>query len=101
MYVFLSFSLDFKYDGGASVIIEVCVGSSCHVKGSYDVVREIQRFFEEKGISGLVEIRGSFCMGNCTEGVSIKINNSVFSASKENVALILEEKWQESQNEHY
>lgn len=82
------------------MIIEVCVGSSCHIKGSYDVVREMQRFFKEKGISGLVEIRGSFCIGHCTEGVSVKINDSVFPASKENIASILEEKWQEFQNEH-
>jgi len=62
--------------------ISVCVGSACHVKGSYNVINSFQQIIEEKKLSDKVEVRAVFCLGHCTEGVSVKIDDSeVYSVS--------------------
>lgn len=55
--------------------INVCVGSSCHLKGSYEVIESFQKIIDEKGISEEVELKASFCLGNCTNGVSVRIDD--------------------------
>lgn len=55
--------------------INVCVGSSCHLKGSYKVIEGFQKLIDEKGLSEKVELKASFCLGNCTNGVSVKIDD--------------------------
>lgn len=80
------------------MIIEICVGSSCHLKGSYDVINEIEYYIKNYGLEGKIELRGSFCIGHCTEGVSLKINENHFSASKESIINILDEIIKEKYN---
>jgi NADH:ubiquinone oxidoreductase subunit E len=66
--------------------VTVCIGSSCHLKGSYDVVHALQKLVEENMLDSTVTIKASFCLGECTKGVSVKINDSaVISVNKENV----------------
>lgn len=68
------------------ITITVCIGSSCHLKGSYDIVSELQRLIRENYLEDKVSIKASFCLGNCTKAVSVKINDGdVLSVSKENV----------------
>lgn len=69
------------------ISIQVCVGSACHLKGSYDVIKAIQRLVEFYSLGKKVQLKGSFCLGHCTEGVSVKINeeDTVFSVNKTNV----------------
>lgn len=50
--------------------VQICVGSSCHLKGSYNVIRAFQRMVEEYGLQDAIELKAAFCMGRCTEGVS-------------------------------
>ena len=50
--------------------VQICVGSSCHLKGSYNVIRAFQRLVEEYGLQDEIELKAAFCMGRCTEGVS-------------------------------
>ena len=52
--------------------IKVCVGSSCHLKGSYDVVQKLKKLIEEKNVGDKVELKASFCLGNCSNGVSME-----------------------------
>ena len=65
--------------------ITVCIGSSCHVKGSRQVVEGLQRLIAENNLSDKVEIGGTFCMGQCRKGVSVMIDERVFSVSPETV----------------
>ncbi len=59
----------------AAVFIQVCIGSSCHIKGSYDVISSLQALLEEDKItSEQVDIAAVFCMGNCKGGVCLRIN---------------------------
>ena len=56
------------------MIINVCVGSSCHLKGSYEVIQKLKTLIETNGLSDKVELKASFCLGDCSNGVSMKIN---------------------------
>ena len=49
--------------------ITVCIGSSCHVKGSRQVVRELQRLIAEHHLENQVDLGGTFCMSRCQQGV--------------------------------
>ena len=50
--------------------VQICVGSSCHLKGSYNVIRAFQKLVQEYGLEDQMELNAAFCMGHCTEGVS-------------------------------
>ncbi len=54
------------------VTIVVCVGSACHLKGSYDVISNLQSLIAEKGLDEQVEIKAAFCFGECVQAVSVK-----------------------------
>ena len=43
--------------------ITVCIGSSCHLKGSRLVVASLQKLIAENNVSDKVELGGTFCMG--------------------------------------
>ena len=60
------------------VIVQVCVGSSCHLKGSGEIVGLLERAVEEHGIQDEVVLTGSFCIGKCNRvGVTIQVNDDV------------------------
>ena len=63
--------------------ISVCIGSACHLKGSYNVVSELQEMIEEKGLGDEVELTGVFCLGHCTDAVSVQIGEEVFSVNSD------------------
>lgn len=68
------------------MILKVCVGSACHIKGSYDVIKIITKIIEEEGLEKEVELKACFCLNNCTEGVSVIVDGEekIYSFSKEN-----------------
>lgn len=55
--------------------LQVCIGSACHVKGSYNVVSSFQQLIEEYHLAEKVEVASIFCLGHCTEAVAVRINN--------------------------
>jgi NADH:ubiquinone oxidoreductase subunit E len=55
------------------VTISVCVGSACHVKGSYNVLNSFQQLIEEYKLADKIDLKAVFCLGHCTERVSVKI----------------------------
>lgn len=62
--------------------LSVCVGTSCHIKGSYNVINIFQQAIEEYKLSDLIKVEAVFCLGHCTSGVSVKIDDSeVYSVS--------------------
>lgn len=76
------------------VTISICVGSSCHLKGAYDIIHQCERLIEEFGLKSQVELRGTFCLGRCTEeGVTVVVDSEVLSGvSPENFRDIFVEK---------
>lgn len=74
------------------MVINVCVGSSCHLKGSYAVVETLKRLIEEQGLQDKIELKASFCLGNCSNGVSMKVDDEfVQNANPENIEQIFNE----------
>ena len=60
------------------VFVQVCVGSSCHLKGSQDIVELLQKAIEEYHIEDDIVLNGSFCIGQCNRvGVTIQVNDDV------------------------
>jgi len=66
--------------------ITVCIGSSCHIKGSRQVVEQLQYLIAENNLGEKVELGGTFCMGKCQQGVCVTVNDSFYSVTPENVA---------------
>ena len=65
--------------------ITVCIGSSCHIKGSRQVVEKLQALIAENSLNDKVEMSGTFCMGNCQQGVCVTVNEVFHSVSPETV----------------
>ena len=65
--------------------ITVCIGSSCHIKGSRQVVAQLQSLISENNLDNKVELGGTFCMGQCQKGVCVTVNDTFFSVSPETV----------------
>ncbi|MFW6182100.1 MAG: (2Fe-2S) ferredoxin domain-containing protein [Spirochaetota bacterium] len=54
--------------------VTVCVGSSCHIKGAREVIERFNRLLEERSLQDQVELKGSFCMERCGEGINWQID---------------------------
>ena len=65
--------------------ITVCIGSSCHIKGSRQVVEQLQYLIAENKLGDKVELGGTFCMGKCQKGVCVSVNDDFFSLTPETV----------------
>lgn len=66
--------------------VTICIGSSCHLRGSRDVVQVLEKLVSAHGLTEQVELRGSFCMGECTKGgVCVSVGNQTFSLSAADV----------------
>lgn len=63
--------------------VAVCIGSSCHLKGSRQVVEELQYLVAENNLKDKVELSGKFCMGNCTNGVCVTVDGELHSLTRE------------------
>lgn len=65
--------------------ITVCIGSSCHIKGSRSVVEELQKLVADNNLSDKIELGGTFCMGKCQEGVCVMVDDKFYSVTPETV----------------
>ena len=61
--------------------LTVCIGSSCHLKGSRQVVETLQRLIAEHGLGDKVELGGTFCLGKCQQGVCVTVDDRFCSVS--------------------
>lgn len=61
----------------------VCVGSSCHLKGSYNVIQRMKQSLEENGLNNQVNLSAAFCLGKCEHGVTIKIDDELITGVNE------------------
>ena len=65
--------------------VTVCIGSSCHLKGSRRVVESLQYLIAENNLKDNVELGGTFCMNNCQNGVCVNVDDKSFSVSPDTV----------------
>ncbi len=68
------------------MVIQVCVGSSCHLKGSPEIVELLQKAVEEHKLENDVTLMGSFCIGKCNRvGVTLQVDDDIcVGITKEN-----------------
>ncbi len=68
------------------VKVTVCIGSSCHLKGSRQVVEELQYLINKNDLGESVDLGGTFCMGKCGEnGVSVTVDGAYYDVKPESV----------------
>ena len=65
--------------------ITVCIGSSCHIKGSRQLVEQLQYLIKKNDLGDKVELGGTFCMGKCQMGVCVTVDDEFYSVSPETV----------------
>ncbi len=65
--------------------VTVCIGSSCHLKGSRQIVEQLQRLIDENNLKEKVELAGTFCMGECQQGVNVTVDGTRYSVSPDTV----------------
>ena len=70
--------------------VTVCIGSSCHLKGSRSIVERLQELINDNGLTKEVELGGTFCIGQCQRGVCVQIGEKVYSVSPEDVDAFFE-----------
>ena len=63
--------------------VTVCIGSSCHLKGSRQIVEELQYLIAKNNLQDKVDLGGTFCMGRCKEGVCVTVDGKFHSLSPE------------------
>ena len=71
--------------------ITVCIGSSCHIKGSRQVVEQLQYLIAQNGLKDKIELSGKFCMNRCQEGVSVTVDGEFYSVSPETAETFFKE----------
>ena len=68
------------------MIIQICVGSSCHLKGSPEIVEFFQQAVKQNNLEDEITLAGSFCIGKCNRvGVTVQVDDEVHTGvTKEN-----------------
>ena len=60
------------------IFVQVCVGSSCHLKGSADIVELFEKAVKDHNIEDEVVLSGSFCIGKCNRvGVTVQVDDDI------------------------
>lgn len=68
------------------MLIQVCIGSACHLKGSYDIINYLKEKIQAEGLENEITLKASFCLGKCSEAVSVQVNDDpVTSVSPDTV----------------
>ena len=70
--------------------VTVCIGSSCHIKGSRQVVEALQQLIGENNLGDKVELGGTFCLGKCQQGVCVTVDEEFHSVTPESVNVFFE-----------
>ena len=63
--------------------VTICIGSGCHLKGSREIIQQLQQLVKEHGVSDKVDLNGAFCTGNCVNGVCVTVDGTLYSLSPE------------------
>ena len=72
--------------------LSICVGSSCHLKGSYDVIEAMRQEIKKRQLEDKIELKAAFCLGQCGhQGVTIKVGDKIVPGlTKENLSAVFD-----------
>jgi NADH:ubiquinone oxidoreductase subunit E len=70
------------------IYVEVCIGSSCHLKGAPDIVALLEEAVRDNGLEDSIVLSGSFCAAKCNRiGVTVSVNETAYTdITKDNFA---------------
>ncbi len=71
--------------------IKVCIGSSCHLKGSKIVVEKIQSLIKSNNVEDKIDFSGAFCMSKCQEGVCVSLDGNIHSVKPETAEIFFKQ----------
>ncbi len=75
--------------------IAVCIGSSCHLRGSYDIIQKLKELIAQRGLEKEVNLSAAFCLGHCTEGCTIRVDREIVTGvTKDNITEIFDREWE-------
>lgn len=73
--------------------LQVCVGSACHLRGSYEVLERFTKIIKQCGLTDQIQLGAAFCLGHCAEGVSIRVGEEIVTGvTPDNVEQVFNEK---------
>ena len=55
--------------------ISVCIGSACHIKGSYPVLNALTDKVQAAGLEEKIILKAAFCLGECTGAVCVRVDD--------------------------
>lgn len=73
--------------------VSICIGSACHLKGSREVIRILQKLVQDNNLENQVDLTGAFCSGNCRRGVCVTIDDEekIYSVQPDNAKAFFED----------
>lgn len=58
------------------IFVQICIGSSCYLKGSQKIVELFENKIKDEKLDGEIVLSGSFCLGECNrEGVTLTVGD--------------------------
>ena len=73
------------------VEVKVCIGTSCHLRGSYNVMMSFKQLIEQYNLHDKINLAGQFCTGCCQNGVSVTVNGKEYGVSPETACAFFKE----------
>ena len=76
------------------MLVRICVGSSCHLKGSEKIVGLFRAAVRERGLEDDITLAGNFCAGKCNrEGATVTVEDDIYTGiTPQNFAEFFEDK---------
>ncbi|MDO4281893.1 MAG: NAD(P)H-dependent oxidoreductase subunit E [Peptococcaceae bacterium] len=72
--------------------VQVCIGSACHQRGSYDILMRLRELVVENGLEKDVSVGSAFCLNNCADGISVAVDDDIITGiGKGNVDQLFEQ----------
>ncbi len=72
------------------MVVTICIGSSCHLKGSRKIVEKFNELVKASQLEEKIDLNGSFCMGECMNGVCVRVDGQLFSVLPETAEAFFE-----------
>ena len=63
--------------------VTICIGSACHLKGSREIIQQMQELVKANGVSDKVDLNCAFFTGNCVNGVCVTVDGTLHSLTPE------------------
>ena len=70
--------------------IQVCIGSVCHLKGSYEIINKLDELINSNGLEDKFKIKAAFCLGQCVGAVCVKVQDTIYSFQPQTVTEFFE-----------